>query len=46
MELSAKTQVIFFTHHHHLVTLAQRAFDDAMLNITPLSEASPTPSSN
>lgn len=32
-ELCPKTQVIFFTHHHHLVALARRALDAATLAV-------------
>jgi uncharacterized protein YhaN len=32
-DLSEKTQVIFFTHHHHLVELAQAAIGDSMMRV-------------
>jgi uncharacterized protein YhaN len=32
-ELSKKTQVIFFTHHQHLITLAERCVPGAVLNV-------------
>jgi uncharacterized protein YhaN len=32
-DLSEKTQVIFFTHHHHLVELAQATIGDSMLRV-------------
>lgn len=41
LELSAKTQVIFFTHHHHLVALARQAFGDRRINVMPLTGESP-----
>jgi uncharacterized protein YhaN len=31
--LSEKTQVIFFTHHHHLVELAKATIDDSMMRV-------------
>jgi len=30
-ELSKKTQVIFFTHHHHLVEIAEKSMDESIL---------------
>lgn len=30
-ELSARTQILFFTHHHHLLDLAQRALPEGMV---------------
>lgn len=38
-DLSKKTQVIFFTHHQHLVELAQTAIDDAMMRVHLLGDA-------
>ena len=42
MDLAAKTQVIFFTHHQHLATLSQRTFDDGKINIISLPAAPPS----
>jgi uncharacterized protein YhaN len=30
-ELSRRTQIIFFTHHHHLVDLAKQHLDKELL---------------
>jgi uncharacterized protein YhaN len=46
MELAAKTQVIFFTHHQHLANLAQSAFDDGELDVIPLAAMSSPAGSN
>jgi uncharacterized protein YhaN len=32
-ELSAKTQVIFFTHHHHLLELARSVLDETVMGV-------------
>ena len=45
VDLSEKTQVIFFTHHHHLVELAQSAIGAAKLTTHLLSD-SPTVAHN
>jgi len=37
-DLSKKTQVVFFTHHHHLVELAQTAIGDAMICVHMLGD--------
>jgi len=42
MDLAAKTQVIFFTHHQHLAALAQGAFDDGRIHVINLP-ATPLP---
>jgi uncharacterized protein YhaN len=39
-DLSAKTQVIFFTHHQHLVELAQTAIGDSNINVHLLGDSS------
>ena len=32
-DLSARTQIVFFTHHHHLVDLAKSATQAAVVEI-------------
>ena len=38
-EVAMKTQVIFFTHHHHLVEIAQQTLTAERCSIQELSEA-------
>jgi uncharacterized protein YhaN len=40
LDLSTRTQIIFFTHHQHLVTLAQSAFDDSQIDVMSLGSGS------
>jgi len=42
IELSTKTQVIFFTHHHHLVELAQRHLTNDKLFVHELPTTRPS----
>ena len=42
-DLSKKTQVIFFTHHAHLVELARDEFDDETLFVHNLASSRPAP---
>ena len=35
-DISHKTQIIFFTHHHHLVELAKRTVNDEILQLHSL----------
>jgi uncharacterized protein YhaN len=37
-DLVNKTQVIFFTHHQHMVELARGAIDDEILHVQELIE--------
>ncbi len=46
MDLAARTQVIFFTHHRHLVTLAQGAFDATQIDVIPLPAGLPPAARN
>jgi uncharacterized protein YhaN len=40
--LAQSTQIIFFTHHRHLVDLAKATLGDKILNIHSLSPLSKT----
>ena len=42
MELSHRTQILFFTHHAHLVELAQTHLPSDNLFVTTLADAIPT----
>jgi uncharacterized protein YhaN len=42
MDLATRTQVIFFTHHQHLVAMAQSAFDDGKIDVIALPNAPPS----
>ncbi len=45
-ELAKKTQVLFFTHHEHLVDVARKTLDDAVSVVTlPVASNSPSPRS-
>ncbi len=46
MALSAKTQVIFFTHHQHLATLAQDALDPTKIDVMFLPDGPPPAARN
>lgn len=42
-ELAKKTQVLFFTHHEHLLEVARKAFGTSMSSVTLPVAASPPP---
>ena len=46
MDLATRTQVIFFTHHRHLVALAQGAFDATQIDVIPLPAGLPPAARN
>ncbi len=45
-ELSAKTQVIFFTHHHHLLNLARTVLDETKMGVHILGDRIPPATQN
>ncbi|MCA8999176.1 MAG: AAA family ATPase [Planctomycetaceae bacterium] len=45
-ELSRRTQVIFFTHHEHLISVAEEALPSDLLHIHRLGENSPAKATN